>query len=99
MNPLLPIIEELADAQDHPARAAWLLSCPLSVLFKYQETIRNRLRAAFFREGLDYLEAELALARRVRKAGMTADENPMLQAMWDIAGFDPFGLKDSPTDL
>lgn len=95
MNPLLPIIEELADAADHPARARWLLACPLSVLMKYQDTIRNRLRNAFFQEGIDYLEAELTLCRMVRKNGLVPGENPLTQAMWTIAGVDPFGIADA----
>ena len=85
MNPLLPIIEELASAVDHPTRARWLLCCPLSVLFKYQDTIRNRLLNAFFRDGLDYLEAELALARQVRKDGLPNIDNPHRGSMLAIA--------------
>lgn len=90
MNPLLPIIEELASAQDHPARARWLLACPLSVLFKYQDTIRNRLQNAFFKDGVDYLEAELALARQVRKAGLPNKDNPYRAGMLAIGGFRAF---------
>lgn len=99
MNPLLPIIEELADAADHPARARWLLACPLSVLMKYQDTIRNRLRCAFFQEGVDYLEAELACLRQVRVNGLGPKNNPMLDAMWTIAGSNPFGPEPGVTDL
>lgn len=85
MNPLLPIIEELADALDHPTRAQWLLACPLSVLFKYQDTIRNRLQAAFFKDGVDYLEGELAMARQVRRAGLPNKDNPYREGMIAIA--------------
>ena len=94
MNPLLPIIEELADAADHPARARWLLSCPLSVLMKYQDTIRNRLRSAFFQDGVDYLEAELALLRQVRKSGLPNKDNPLRVGMLVIAGFPAFGATE-----
>lgn len=85
MNPLLPIIEELADATDDPARARWLLACPLSVLMKYQDTIRNRLRSAFFQDGVAYLEAELALLRQVRKSGLPPGGNPVRPDMLAIA--------------
>lgn len=95
MNALLPIIEELADAADHPARARWLLACPLSVLMKYQDTIRNRLMNAFFREGVAYLEAELALCRQVRRDGVTAIDNPLRADMLAIAAFVPA----DPTEL
>jgi hypothetical protein len=90
MNALLPIIEQLADAPDDPARARWLLACPLSVLMKYQDTIRNRLRCAFFQEGVDYLESELALCRQVRKSGLPNKDNPLRVGMLGIAGFRAF---------
>lgn len=92
MNPLLPIIEELADAPDHPARARWLLACPLSVLFKYQDTIRNRLQNAFFRDGIDYLEGEISMARQVRRDGLPNLDNPYRErmlALGQAAAFDP----------
>lgn len=90
MNPLLPIIEELADAADHTARAKWLLACPLSILMTYQTTIRNRLRHALFSDGVAYLEAELAMARQVRKAGLPNKDNPLRAGMLAIAGFRAF---------
>lgn len=90
MNPLLPIIEELADAPDHAARARWLLACPLSVLFKYQDTIINRLRNAHFPDGVAYVEAELVLARQVRKAGLPNKDNPHRTGMLATAGFRAF---------
>lgn len=89
MNAMLPIIEELADAIDHPTRAQWLLACPLAVLFKYQDTIRNRLQNAFFKDGVDYLEAELAMARQVRRDGLPNRDNPYRAGMLSIAGYLP----------
>lgn len=81
MNPLLPIIEELADAPDHAARARWLLACPLSVLFKYQDTIINRLRNAHFPDGVAYVEAELVRCRVVRSDGLMTADNPLRAGM------------------
>lgn len=92
MNALLPIIEELADAPDHPTRARWLLACPLSVLFKYQDTIRNRLQHALFKDGVDYLEGEISMARQVRRDGLPNLDNPYRDRMLAIGRgpvFDP----------
>lgn len=87
MNALLPIIEQLGDALDDQARARWLLACPITVLFKYQDTIINRLRNGFFQHGVIYLEAELALARQVRVGGLPNMDNPYRGKLLDIAGF------------
>ncbi|WP_313193080.1 hypothetical protein [Shinella zoogloeoides] len=56
MNELLPIIAELADAKSHRERAAWLRSCPIDILRRYDMTIRNRLMHAGFHAGIDYLD-------------------------------------------
>ncbi|ASP70422.1 hypothetical protein CDO28_01855 [Sinorhizobium meliloti] len=66
MSALLPIIEELADAADHAARARWLLETPLAVLIRDQVTIGRLLSAAGFHEGLAYLAAEIAALSAVR---------------------------------
>ncbi|MDX0275736.1 hypothetical protein GOC21_17600 [Sinorhizobium meliloti] len=66
MTSLLPIIEELADAPDHAARARWLLAAPLSVLIRDQVTVRRLLASAGFHEGLAYFEAETAALSAVR---------------------------------
>ncbi|WP_037437133.1 hypothetical protein [Sinorhizobium fredii] len=66
MTTLLPIIEELADATDHAARARWLLATPLAVLIRDQVTIGRLLSAAGFHEGLAYLAAEIAALSAVR---------------------------------
>jgi len=87
MNAMLPIIEQLDDALDMPAQARWLLQVPISILVKYQETIINRLRNRFFVDGVAYVEAELALLRQVRKAGLPNKDNPLRASMLAIAGF------------
>lgn len=66
MNQLLPDIEDLANCQTHAERCDWLLRAPLSVLLKYEMTIRNRLMHARFAEGIAYLEAMNALSRSPR---------------------------------
>ncbi|WP_052675420.1 hypothetical protein [Agrobacterium arsenijevicii] len=68
MIAIIPRIEQLEAARTREERAAWLLSCPLDVLLSCEMTIRNRLLNARFREGLDYLEIELADLRRERGA-------------------------------
>ncbi|MDW9573406.1 hypothetical protein GOA73_08455 [Sinorhizobium meliloti] len=66
MSDILPIIEELADAQDHAARARWLLAVPLSVLIREQVTVNRLLSAAGFHEGLAYLAAEISALSATR---------------------------------
>lgn len=66
MSDLLPIIEELADAQDHAARARWLLAVPLSALIREQVTVNRLLSAAGFHDGLAYLAAEVAALSATR---------------------------------
>ena len=65
-NQLLPIIEELADAADHAARARWLLACPFSIMLTYDMTIRNRLRHAGFLAGVEYVDAIGVVLRSTR---------------------------------
>ncbi|MDX0331741.1 hypothetical protein GOC48_16520 [Sinorhizobium meliloti] len=66
MTQLLPIIEELADAPDHAARARWLLEAPLAVIIRDQVTIQRLLSAAGFHEGLAYFAAEIAALSATR---------------------------------
>ncbi len=54
MTSFLRILEELADAPDHAARARWLLEAPLSVLMRDQVTVNRLLSAAGFHDGLAY---------------------------------------------
>ncbi|NTA58088.1 hypothetical protein G6L32_05480 [Agrobacterium tumefaciens] len=68
MIAIIPRIEQLEAAHTREERAAWLLSCPLDVLLSCEMTIRNRLLNARFREGVEYLEIELADLRRERGA-------------------------------
>jgi hypothetical protein len=85
INPMLPIIEDLASAQEDAERARWLLSAPISVLVTYQSTIRNQLQNAFFSEGLAWLDAELAAAQAVRRDGLAVKDNPLRGPMLAIA--------------
>lgn len=64
----IPFLEKLSDAQTREERAEWLLCCPLDVLLSCSMLIRNRLLQTGFREGITYLEAELADLRSVRRA-------------------------------
>ncbi|MDX0251165.1 hypothetical protein GOC31_20930 [Sinorhizobium meliloti] len=66
MTTLLPIIEELAGAPDHAARARWLLEVPLSVLIRDQVAVNRILSAAGFHEGLAYLAAEISALSATR---------------------------------
>ncbi len=66
MTSMLPIIEELADAPDHKARARWLLEVPLAVIIRDQVTIHRLLSAAGFLEGLAYFAAEIAALSATR---------------------------------
>lgn len=66
MTSLLPIIEELADAPDHAARAKWLLEVPLAVIIRDQVTIQRLLSAAGFHAGLAYFAAEIAALSATR---------------------------------
>ncbi|WP_157928857.1 hypothetical protein [Pararhizobium haloflavum] len=68
MADLLPIIEQLSDADSDQARADWLRRCPLSILMTYDFTIRNRLQVAGFLAGVDYLDGVLTVMRSVRNA-------------------------------
>lgn len=47
--------------------AIWLLCAPLATLLRDEMAIRNQLRLAGFREGLDYLDAELRMLRAERR--------------------------------
>lgn len=93
MNALLPIIEQLAAAPDHPARAQWLLKCPLSILLKYRATIVNRLMGKGFVDGVCFVEAERAAFHKVRHDGRAS--NDWLVAMIAIAACGPL----DPTEL
>lgn len=68
MNDLRPEIARLANAMTDADRASALLECSQSLLMTCEATIRNRLMHAGFREGLSYLDAELAQLRSTRRA-------------------------------
>jgi len=82
MIALLPIIEQLAEAADHAARARWLLRCPLDILGRYEGTIRNRLMHAGFIAGLDYLDALRVVKSSVRgeDGQLTGEQVLLLEA-------------------
>ncbi|HTM94889.1 MAG TPA: hypothetical protein VL100_03595, partial [Croceibacterium sp.] len=67
MSDMLPIIEQLADAPDHVARARWLLRAPEYVLSRDQVVIGKLLAAVGFREGTAALNAEVAASAAVRR--------------------------------
>lgn len=66
MNKLLPIIAQLSNARSHADRADWLKRCPLTILAKYDFTIRNRLEVAGFPEACEYLDAARVARQAVR---------------------------------
>lgn len=64
---MLPILEDFRTANSDAARAGWLLTAPLSVLWNQRVELRELLDASGFIEGRDYLSAEIAMmaARRL----------------------------------
>ena len=74
MNELRPEIAPLAAAVTDVERARALLRMSDSALMTCEFTIRNRLRIAGFRVGLDYLDAALALLRAERNDGGSQQE-------------------------
>ena len=65
----LPVIDQLADAENHTERAAWLLSCPLAILVAHEGAIRAVMRQAGFRFGVLYLEDICTVSRATRADG------------------------------
>ncbi|WP_438752046.1 hypothetical protein [Pararhizobium sp. O133] len=76
MNELRPEIARIASAADDAERAHALLECSPSMLMTCEGTIRNRLMHAGFRDGLIYLDVELAFLRSARHA-----DEPGLQSV------------------
>lgn len=81
--------------------AAWLLRAPLATLLRDEMTIRNRLRLSGFREGLVYLDAELAMLRAERREdGQTVDYIGIAIARGLMSrideGLPPVGLAGKP---
>jgi hypothetical protein len=91
MNPLHPMIEQLAGAIDDGERARWLLACPIGTLMTLQSTIRNRLLLSGFAVGVAYFDFELSICRSVRECGLIVQDNPLRLDMLQIAGFVPAG--------
>jgi hypothetical protein len=61
---LRPDLDECATDQE---RARWLLTAPIATLVRDENFIRMVLRGVQFRQGLDYLDAELKLHRSPRR--------------------------------
>lgn len=58
---------DLDDCTSDAERARWLLTAPIDHLIRDQNFIRFVLRAAQFRHGLAYLDAELSHLREPRR--------------------------------
>ncbi len=89
-NLLVDEIQQLSDCRSHGERADWLLTAPLSILARYEMTIRNRLLIAGFREGVDYLEWELARFRARRRDGempWTNEHTRVVMFGWSIGDY------------
>ncbi|MBI1620137.1 hypothetical protein [Aquamicrobium zhengzhouense] len=56
MSTLLPIIEQMYQAEDDRARARILLQCPDIILLKYRELFEAACRRAGFDLGLEFIE-------------------------------------------
>ncbi len=81
MNELRPEVSPLAEAATDADRARALLRMSDSALMTCEFTIRNRLRLAGFRLGIDYLDAALALLRSERQE----DGSPSLELTLAVA--------------
>lgn len=79
---LVDEIEQLHNCRTHQECARWLLTCPLSLLMKYEMTIKNRLRTRGFLVGVEYLEHLLASLRARRPL----DLFPYEVIVWTDAG-------------
>lgn len=66
MSDLLPIVEQLADADTHAERSDWLFRCPISVLHRESMAIRRILHQAGLIAGVAYLEAVLSMSNARR---------------------------------
>ncbi|MBY2911375.1 hypothetical protein [Rhizobium leguminosarum] len=68
MSGLLPIVEQLMDAESDAERADWLLHCPYGVLHREQVPIRTILQTRRFEIGVAYLDALLSMTNATRLA-------------------------------
>lgn len=66
---LVEEIEQLANCRTHQECAQWLLTCPLSKLMTYEQTIKAKLRTRGFLIGVEYLDHELVSLRLPRIDG------------------------------
>lgn len=75
MTGLLPIIEQLEEAENNAERADWLLRCPIGVLDREHMTVRRLLQAAGLTAGVAYLETMKAYSSATRKPdGFSRDD-------------------------
>lgn len=58
---------DIADCSGPQDMAAWLLTCPLSMLIADEAFIRRWLQMTGFREGIGYLDTMLSLMREDRR--------------------------------
>lgn len=71
MTHLLPIVEQLADAETVAERAEWLLTIPDCFVIRDFDPIRLILQENHFLAGVDYLRARHAILHATRgKDGM-----------------------------
>lgn len=66
MTRLLPVVDLLAEAATHHARADWLCAVPLGVIQRDHMNIADILKRARFDAGLAYLAALMAHINTVR---------------------------------
>ncbi len=66
MTHLLPVVDFLAEALTHQARAIWLCTVPLGVIQRDHSDIADVLKQAGFDAGLAYLAALVAHIHTVR---------------------------------
>lgn len=80
MNAMLPIIEQMHNAEDNRARARILLRCPDMVLIKYREVFDAACRRAGFEAGSDFIELRRSTWHAIRDADGRLDDPLFEQA-------------------
>lgn len=70
---LVEEIEQLQNCRTHQECAQWLLTCPLSKLMTYEQTIKAKLRTRGFLIGVEHLDHLLAQLRAPRVNGWVAE--------------------------
>ncbi|MEQ9247048.1 MAG: hypothetical protein RLO21_13755 [Nitratireductor sp.] len=75
MNTLLPIVEQMRDADDDRARAALLLRCPDRVLLEHGEEICTACRRAHFEPGEVFVLLRTTALQAVRHSNGELPDN------------------------